>query len=224
MAELEISVFRRTAKRALKEVLSPAGFERVGKLYVRHIGDQFHAMDVQTHGLDFCINLCFHYDFLPSLATRTPEFRKGKDQWREFGVPDYLMKTRLGWFESEVWRDKWWSFGEDADRTAALIRQKARAVLEAFDDVQRRWADPKIFLKILPPDYLLKEVIVPEEPQPKPGILSSYILCPWEGYHTLALSEFCAIVAAREGRSELAGEYRRGMETLIQRYKKRDWL
>ena len=228
MGTLSRSTFRTLASRVLARVLGEAGFEPREKLYVRRIDQQVHALELQVDELEFTFNFAFHYEFLPSFSRGPSPERRREKAVDAFTLPDFLMSTRLGRFESDyknAYKDQMYPIGQNPDDAIGLVEQKAALAVNVCQDLRRRWADPAAFLKTLTPDVVLSEVVIPEKVtgELEGGRLSDFILYPFFP-SAIVLSEFLEIVAQRVGDAPLAGEYARARETLVSRYKKRGWL
>jgi uncharacterized protein DUF4304 len=222
METITPAAFRTIRMRAAKELLVPAGFEETKELYVRQAGGQLHAIGVQVDRGEFAINLGFHYDFLPSAAPGRPLEERLQRRPEEFSLNDYLLHTRLGFFQADG--VQWWSLGGDPAEAARLLDAKLHFALEVLDHLAWRWREPEMLLRQLTPEVLLQEAIIPEQVQePVVGTPAALLLMYPFSPQIKGLCEFCRILAERKDDATLAAEYRRAQAIIQHRYQQRGW-
>jgi hypothetical protein len=183
------------------EVLWPKGFTKGNNLYVRHVGDQLHGLYLQRHDRwrEYCINLCFHYDFVPGIVSQSRDFRR-------FDFLDFGWGTRLGFFlEPHV--DTWWSFRADVDPQTMLrcLREKVCKGIALLDEFGAQWRDPAVFLDLIPPD-LLARTTKHSNGYEYPAVCDKFRHWHWTP-NPLFVCYFLVGICVRLGKADLAIEY-----------------
>jgi hypothetical protein len=200
---------------AFERVLQPAGFTRGSHLYLRRADGQLHGVQFQTSrfAAKYYVNLAFHYDFLPpQLATLTATKPPPPEKWE---LVDFLFNIRL----EDLMPPRYpadWRYDRGADAVGKQMEKNARDAVGALEKIGRKWREPEVMLKLLPPDLLEEDHSQSiSRADVHPADMASLPPLPFEaavgeGWSVPRYSYlgYClALIARRAGRDKLAPKY-----------------
>ena len=141
--DLPGSVVRSIRLAVMKRVLLPEGFVKGrGGTYVRRVGDQIHLIDFQPYrwGHSYTVNLGFHYEFLK------PFFARKRIKLKDYHQLDCMFDARIGDF-SKHRHDTWIEYGASRQQLEKTFEENAALCLKILAEHQKKWADPRRWLK-----------------------------------------------------------------------------
>lgn len=150
----------------MKRLLLPAGFVKGRRgTYVRRIGNQIHLIDFQPDkaGHRYTINLGFHYDFLP------PFLAGNRIRLEDYHQLDCIFDARIGQFIGNR-HDRWFEYGTSRTQLENAFEENAALCLRILSHHQRKWADPRRWLKASDEASKLQKLASPwrvEQPERK---------------------------------------------------------
>lgn len=204
---MDLARKNKSLRRSLsKKLLQAQGFIAGKGAYVRHLGIQWHAIDLQVsqYGHGYTMNVGFHYDFLPSLAHLDCR------PVTEFGAGSFLLWSRTQSLRGRGHEETWSKFNVDSDNFCRELDFNINESLAVLTDCAVKWADPFWFLDKIPPHVLREEVPM----QWKSVLASGTILRPatWAVLPDWSPEPFnlCYLLchlSIRRGDLELAKEY-----------------
>jgi len=141
-------------RRVFRLTLAPAGFEKGKGMFVRRVGEQVQAFEIQTatFGGVYFVNLAFSYALLPGFSAL---YQGGIIDFHEFHILDFLMHQRMEYLMEDPYPWEWAYGGEDTENNLQLNAKNAISILDAW---AQRWGNPIKFMEALPPELVIDEV------------------------------------------------------------------
>jgi hypothetical protein len=200
------AAFAAAKRSCFNEILKPAGFLKGKGIFVRPSdapsGRLINGINIQVHRDRYTINIGIHFDGVPGCVDFVEK------PLNKFELLDFTLQVRP--FQLRPNLPQWIPLDDDAEAVQSQLATNLGHTLEVLAEFTACRPDAQSFFTAVPPKVFLEEVPNPTpttaepEDQTMPALYAA--LPDWypDGFQ---LAVALCLVAAQEGRSELAAEY-----------------